>query len=212
MIIEGLQIARRYWWVLLICVVLAVALPFLRAEAQLPEILPGANSSIYYGQSLDMPSSDSASAYAGFVDKELKLKITNGEDYPGFFEWAKLNINGYDPKIFVPANVKIDTETRLISVFAQGESKDQAVEHAELVAGSIGAYLPTIDDLSLGQSSVIFTASSPQTNEVLSPPVVAGSKWGEFVLAAFSGLFIGLVVAIFLNINREKKNSIPENK
>jgi hypothetical protein len=210
--IEGLQIAARYWWLLLLFVILGVSLPLLRPEPNLPPPLPGATSVIYYSQKMELPSSDSAPSYSEFIDKELRLKLANGADYPGFFLWAKSNVQGYNDDVFIPNNVTIDTENRKVSVFAQGESSEQAEQNASLLASTIAEYLTTIDDLSLGESNVTFSSTSPETTEAIGPPEVPTNSWGEIVLAAFSGLFVGLVLAILLNVNRLKKKEIQENK
>lgn len=207
MVLESIRIAVRYWWVILACVIISVAFPFLRVTPQDPAPLPGATSTLYFAEKFELPSSDSLTIYSQFVNEELNLRLTIGPDYPGFMNWAQENLESYDQAVFIPSNIHLDTATRSITVFAQGNTQEKANENANFVASSIGEYLNSLDDLSLGESNVVITSTKPKTVESLAPIVVENNKFGEYVLATFTGIFIGLLLSIFLNALRERKIS-----
>lgn len=210
MVHEGFRIALRYWWLIFTCAIISVALPFLRVAPELPTPLPGATSTLYFTEKFELPSSDSLKTYSSFVNEELNLRLTSGPDYPGFMNWAQENLESYDQAVFVPSNVHLDTATRSISVFAQGDTQKEAIENANYVATSIGQYLNSLEDLSLGQSDVVITPTKPMTVQKLAPIEIENNKLGEYVLALFTGILAGLVFSIFLNSLR-KKNKYQKN-
>lgn len=205
MIYEGFRIALRYWWLIVVCTIISVALPFLRAAPTTPGPLPGATSTLYFTEKFELPSSDSLKTYSSFVNEELNLRLTSGPDYPGFMNWAQENLESYDLTVFVPSNVHLDTATRSISVFAQGDTQQEAIENANLVATSIGEYLNSLEDLSLGKSDVVITPTTPKTVQTIAPVEIENNKLGEYVLAIFTGILAGLVLSIFLNSLRKNK-------
>lgn len=211
MVHEGLRIALRYWWLILVCTIISVALPFLRVAPSSPAPLPGATSTLYFTQQFELPSSDSLKTYSSFVNEELYLRLTSGPDYPGFMNWAQENLESYDQTVFVPSNIHLDTASRSISVFAQGNTQEEAVENANFVASSIGKYLNSLDDLSLGKSDVVITPTKPKTVQTLAPIKIENNKLGEYVLALFTGILAGLLLSILLNSLRKNKISV-ENK
>lgn len=211
MITEGLRIALRYWWLILACLAISISIPLLKTPSNIPAPLPGANSIFYYQRVFEMPTSDAVGSFSTYVDKELNLKITSGEGFPGFFQWAKENVTGFDQEIFIPSNVHIDTETRAVTVFAQGASQQSAIENAKLFANSLRQYMDSITDLNLGQSKVKFISGNINTMNSIAPAQISNNKMGELVLASFSGIFAGLCLAMTLNAFRQRKSSRKNN-